>query len=821
MSRSRRIAQAAVGAAAGLLPADALAQAVLRSAEVAFAATDAAVLTAGLVALGGAVGVAAVPALGTLVMPPPPETFLSDLLQFDSVLSDSLTIRCKDGTLVQTVALDGMDYGGKAPDERAAAFARRKAWFDSLAETPVTVKVISTRERVSADLGARYENEVLQAIHDAWMAEFERVYSNTHYLIFSAAPSIKSAYKVLTDTVRGACDALHEYGPRVLDNGRDAFSPLLTFWAGLVNGFRYAVGSFTDRLAERLPACAVTFSAETGLIEYQDGPRRLYQAVVSLKVWGETTDSAIMARILALDGAVTVLQHVAGISRARAMTSLRHRARQAMIAFQNKFVREEFDAAIELVDGNRESLLDHAFAVFLSGDTPEEVERLITELRRIFAEFGIKPAIETAAAEWLWRCRLPGFNQFVRTGSLLGSNLGQLVSFEDEPRGLDRSDWGTGPIRLFKTVGGSAYALQVHVSDEPEALAHTLAIAKAGSGKTTFFQHLIGGALRHPDLRAYIFDRFNGTRIFTTACGGAYLDMGAPESVLLNPLQCDDTPEERAQLHVWLRQLAGVDDDESYESATRAVEAIFGVKKSARSLSSVYDSAFDHGSALKKGLAKWVGSGPLSGWFNGERDSLDLTASRLVGFEMSDVFKDAGASAAMVSYIMHRIRSVVRASALPHFVLFEETAPLLEDVFFKQQVAVFLREHRKLRGSVNLVFQDASAIMASGIGDTILNQCQTVFLFPNDAARRDDYAPFGLTESQWEYIKGASRLARSLRHSCLVKRGNEAVILDLDLRGLGPWLKVYRSGTEPVRLVRELQQKWGADKWLPQYIELG
>jgi type IV secretion/conjugal transfer VirB4 family ATPase len=820
MSRSLGL-KALLASSTVLIPSEAIAEVALRTGEHGLNLVGTAAIAGGVFAFCVAFGLAAVPAINRAVLPPPPETYLSDLLQFGRILEDGVTIECKDGTLVQTIAFAGMDYGSKAPDEREAAFVRRKTWFDSLSETPaVTVKIISTRERVSADLEAEYDNETLQQIHDAWMAEFEQVYSNSHYIVFSVPSSLKGALRVLNEAVKDAQDQLHEYGPKRLDSDHGSYSPLLTFWAGQVNGFRHVASAHTQRLSERLPACAVNFHPDTGIIEYQDGGRRLYQAAVSIKAWGEAAEPGLMGRLLAIDGQLTVLQCVEGISRTAATTTLRHRARQAILLFQNSFVREEFNAAIELVEGNRETLVNHCMTVFLLADNLEEVERLIGEVRRVFAEFGVKPAIETAAAEWLWRCRLPGFDKMVRQTALLGSNLAYLVTFEDEPAGIERSDWGPGPLRLFKTVGGSAYALQVHVSDEPEALAHTVAIAKTGTGKTTFFQHLIGGALRHPDLRAYIFDRFSGTRIFTTACGGSYLDM-ATKSVQLNPLQCDDTEQNRSFLHVWLRKIAGVEDGDgdSYEAATRAVEAIFGVRRSERSLSAIFDSAFDNGTALKKGLTRWVEGGNLAGWFNGTRDSLALASSRLVGFEMSDVFSDKGAGGAMVSYIMHRIRAEVRAAALPHFVLFEETAPLIQDGFAKD-IAVFLREHRKLRGSVNLVFQDATAIMNSGIGDTILNQCQTQFLFPNDAARREDYALFDLTDSQWEYIKGTSRLARSLRHSCLVKRGNESVILDLDLRCLGPLLKVYKSGSEPVRLMAELQQKWGTDKWLPHYINL-
>src|SRR3546814_18879571 len=81
----------------------------------------------------------------------------------------------------------------------------------------------------------------------------------------------------------------------------------------------------------------------------------------------------------------------------------------------------------------------------------------------------------------------------------------------------------------------------------------------------------------------------------------------ATKAVQLNPLQCEDTEQNRAFLHVWLRKIAGVEDDdgESYEAATRSVEAIFSVRRSERSLSAVFDSAFDNGTALKKGLSRW------------------------------------------------------------------------------------------------------------------------------------------------------------------------------------------------------------------------
>lgn len=537
-----------------------------------------------------------------------------------------------------------------------------------------------------------------------------------------------------------------------------------------------------------------------------------------MKGWGDSDSADLLDRLLAMDGEVQILHMVHGIATQRAKALLPWRNRQANLPVPSAFKAAEFDQAIELVQGDRDAVVEHQLTLFVHADSIERLDGMIATARRAFADAGMSVVIEGAASEWLWRCRLPGFDMPVRPRTLLAQNLASLLSFEQEAAGDERCDWGEGPIRLFRSLSGGAYSLQLHVSDKEEALGHSLTVAPSSSGKTTLWQHLIGGALRHRDLAAYAFDRHQGMRIFTEAVGGRYIDVLNGQAVALNPLQMTNTAENRQFLHHWLLQLAGVDDDESYEAASRAVDAIFRVRKrGTRSLDAVADSAFDTGTAFKAGMARWLGDGPGS-WFNGRTDSLDLERGRLVAFEMAGALDDPRVAAALVSYVMHRIRSVCRAEARPHLVLIDETAPMLEDALFRKHVEVLFREHRKLRGSVNVVFQDVGALLKSGIAEPVLNQCPTRFVFPNPNARREDYAALDLTESQWDYVKGTSRLARGRPHSVLLKRGQEAVILDVDLTPLGPYLRLYRSGSEPVLIVKELQAKWGMDKWIGEYL---
>jgi type IV secretion system protein VirB4 len=475
---------------------------------------------------------------------------------------------------------------------------------------------------------------------------------------------------------------------------------------------------------------------------------------------------------------------------------------------------------LELIGGDQDGLIEHQMTVFAHGETIAELEQVEQAVRRVFADLQCKAVPEVAAAEWMWRARLPGFDAPVRPRELLAQNIAGMTPFADEARGDLRSDWGEGPIRLFKTASGSAYAFQFHVSDAAEALGHTVAFAPSSGGKTTLFSHLIGGALRHRNLAAYAFDRFNGMEVFTHAVGGLHIDLADATRLKLNPLQCKDNRENREFLRRWLQQVAGVDDDHSEMAAKRAVDAAFKARAKDRSLNSIYDSAFDTGSALRAGMARWIGDSGGAVWFNGATDGLDLEGARLVTFEMSLAMQDPRVGAALVSYLMHRIRSVCRAEARPHLVFIDETAPMLQDEIFKKSVQVLFREHRKLRGSINVVFQDVGALRASGIAETVFNNCPTKFIFPNPDARAEDYAVLELTPAQWAYVKGTSRLARSLKRSVLVKRGQESVILDVDLDPLGPWLKVYRSGSEPQGIMRELRAKYGVDRWLDYYLDL-
>ncbi len=770
----------------------------------------------GLSAFAGGLTMLAVPALRKLAIPKFQETYLSDFLPFSHILEDQKTLVCRDDTFVRVIELKGAGIQTATEESQDFYVARKKSFFDSMAERGAFFRLITCREKIpTEDDDAYFENDFLQRIHDSWKDQFQQCFQVKNYLLIQSKKRSD-----LEDYTTLALDHLSAFKPAVLSNFEEndnKISPLLTFLGSLVNSEKPNIAPHVENISEAIAGPQVLFFSQEGFVEVRDQTSYFYKAL-SLRGWGENASEQVLTEILHLPFEFEITHHFKGFKKLEASTILRYRLRQENLLFQNLFKNEEFETALQNLEAGNNTLYEHQLTIFIKGETKEAAHANSEEVRKILLNYGIRPIVESDTIEWLWFSRLPTYDERTRPRTLLSNNLASFISFEDTPIGFLNCDWGKGPLRYFKTSNGNAYALQVHVSDRKEALAHSLTIAPSESGKTTLFQHLIGGALRHKDLRAYIFDRFNGTKIFNEATGGSYIDLSS-KKLLLNPLQCTDTHENRAFLTQFLLRLGDCHDDASLQMAGRAVDLLFKTPIETRSLTSIYAYAFDTGSDLRKSLKKWV-EGPYSKLLNGDKDSLDFSASRLMSFEMTELQRDPVVAAALTDYILHRIRSQVRQDAAPHMIFIDEAAPMLEDALFTSHVQVLLREHRKLRGSINICFQDAGSLFKSGIGESLLNQCQTVFLFQNVNAKQHDYAPFNLTPSEWAFVKGMSALSKHIGRGVLVKKGRESVILNVDMKGLGPLLNLYKSGSEPLKLMEEFKEKFqGGDQWVEHFID--
>ncbi|MBS0184787.1 MAG: hypothetical protein JSS34_00290 [Proteobacteria bacterium] len=764
----------------------------------------------------GGLGMIFIPKIFKTLIPTFKETYLSDFLPFNRILTDNKTIQCRDGKLCRIFKIKGIDLNLKTEEEKSFFVARKQFFFDVMAERGATFRFFTKRERFQIQDFADFENEILQEIHYKWNQQFEACYQTKNYLFVQAANE-----KEIEEVSKIVCDYLSFFNPQLLENsfqGKDFLeSPLLSFLSGLVNFQEHKIYHTQENISEILTCSEVLFNLKKGLIELKEGERSCFYKVLGIRGWGEWAGSEILQEILSLSLEFEILHLCRGLKNLDARTTLRYRLAQENLIFKNNFKIKEFENAIEHLEAGHHALYEHQLTFFIKGTTEKQLEQNTAVLEKILLNYGIKPVHEMDAIEWLWFSKFPGYDEAARPRNLFSNNLATFLFFDESKEGLLKCDWGMGPLRYFKTSQGNAYALQLHVADQKESLAHSLTIAPSGSGKTTFFQHLIGGALRHKKLKTFIFDRFNGMRIFTQALGGDYIDLNSSQDLKLNPFQCEDSNENRFFLSQFILKLGKCHDPLFLEMAERALDILFRLPLQDRILKNVFEFSFDTGSKLKESLFLWA-CGQYSSFLNGDYDCLNFKSSRLISFEMTEILKNPYISSVLVDYILHRIRSQVRQEASAHLIFIDEAAPMLEDSFFSHQVQTFLREHRKLRGSINLCFQDAQTLLKLPISETILTHCPTLFLFQNVNAKIEDYAPFNLTDSEWQFIKGVSSFSKHLKRGVLLKRSQESLFMDVDIENIGKYMKIYRSGTEPINLMISLKELWG-EKWIDHYLE--
>lgn len=785
--------------------------------------------------LAGAAGFAAlsVPRVARFVLPPPQETRLADHLPFDRLLPDLRTIACRDGTLVQCLVAEGRDATFLSAAERDALYRVRKNWLDSIAELGVTVRVFLLRERVSAARADEFDRPLLRDLGRLWNRSFQSSFQNRQIIVLSVPGKSRSSVSRLSEAVDSSLQILAAYHPSALTGGGETGdgggAPLLSFWGGLASPLSRPrpLADGTD-IRDAITCDTVEFTGENGLIRFQRGNEQLFCAAIGIRRFGDYVDEQMIADFSGLDGEFVLLNLFEPWSKAVAALKIAQESRMSTVTRLSAAAGEQYDAAMQMVEGldeHRSALANYGLVLFLYGRDGAEIDALDHEIRRICSAYGAACVREGAAAQASWFAQFPGYGLWPRVFRLFSSNVACNVTLDRPPSGLPSCDWGEGPLAMFRTAGGTAYSFQLHVSAEKDAVAHAVCIGPTGSGKTTVMTFLASMALRHQKLRAYIFDRYQGAFVFTTALGGSYLNLttgiAADGACSLNPFQCADTPENRAFLRLWLRAVSGCEDADSLEEIGLAVQSLFesGLPPEQRSLATLYDPCFSPTGTVKRQLLKWVDPAYYGKMFNGERDTLDVSANRLVAFDMTDVFKDEQLAQATISYLMHRIQAAITEANAPAFIFIDETEPMLRNPMFRTYYLTMLQEYRKRGAAVISAFQRPEAIAQAGMGEAIRGQCQTVFFFPNMQARAEDYADWSLTDTEWGFIKGSLPISKRLKRAVLVKRATgESVVLDTDLSPLGPYLRLFSSGRESVSLAADLQRQHGQD-WVRHYVK--
>lgn len=788
--------------------------------------TTVGLLLAGVTAMGGASLL--VPFVTRRILPKMKETHLSDFLPFEAIAPDGATVVLKNETVARYFYLLGKDQAFMNADEALSAARQRKEFLDSLSELGVIVRIFTVRRKAPIPQSEGFPNDVARKVADRWNQQFEQAYTTTNIICLSTKNIAK-----LDDAQQVLETALNTYGVYPLTQNplkNPARLSLGAFLGSLTAPASLPAPKATGmNLSDALASDVIWFRPD-GLIEFSQGDTRRYAVVLGIKKMGDDMNGALTAELTSLQLEMTIVKHIQPMSKSVALIKLEQHSRLASMTSFNPGVTEQFDAAksfVEALDESRSSLCTYTSSIFIYGNTPEETMAKEVIVRNIISSNGATPVRETGATQATWFLQFPTLDLIPRPYKIFTYSIAFDYTLDRPSAGVANSDWGPGPLCLFRTASNTVYQHQFHVSDQPAAVGHGVVVAPTGSGKTVLMEFLSMMASRHQNVKHYFFDRYRGTAIYNLAMGGKYLSLNSdplPWSVDggMNPFDCEDTEDNRGFIKLWLSSLARVaaSDHKSLMDISDAVDMSFEeLDRSERSLATIYEAAFQMDSKVRQELQRWVSRTQYGPIFNAERDSIDLEGNWLTTFDMTKLLDDTDLGAATVSYLLHRIRNAMQRDNSPGFIFIDETEPLLRDANFRNLFKVALQEFRKIRGVVISVFQRPEALSASGVSQLILSQSGAYYLFQNPGAKAQDYAEFQLNEKEEAFVLGKSSIARKGKRSILIKRPmtGESVIVDVDLSPLGPMLRLFSSSSQDVSLVSDLYRQFEG-KWVERYI---
>ena len=749
----------------------------------------------------------------------------SNYLPFGTVFNDN-SMQLTDGSLIRVYRVAGLQTSMQDDVTKEKFLDLRAQLFNQIRDPNVVLRFYMVRDAADENTNYEFDQPTLQRIYDKWRGQGLKIFLNNYYIVLSVGGT--DARAKLNQYGNYIESILAAYKPQVLKN--DSADNMARFFGRILSPISKPVPKRADNNIAKLTTVDDVEFLRDGIVRYVSGGNQSFAACVSFKISPDYLDeeffdtvSTIQTEMICMNGF-----HIMGAADVESTIRQKRSTTDEEKAQSTETQISEAQVAMDENLSGNQSLVDYYPLFVLFGASREELQKYVDEFKKIAAQFGISPVVETFAAKVSWFAQIPGFDVFPRSFKLLSRAAAISIPMSTQPRGVENSDWGPGPLVVFPTAQGTPYQFQFHVSDKPAAVGHTLTIGPTGGGKTTLFSFLIAQSLRHPKLKAFFFDRNKGAEIFTLSVGGKYITMQGKEKnsdpmaqsflTRLNPLKMPDTATNRAFLRRWFAIISGQSDAASADEIARAVSVNFDyLSDKDRLLKNLWESCFSSSGNMRSALKKWVDPLQYGDMFNEASDTLDLH-SRLTTFDFTDILQDEVLSPAVISYILHRINNITVSGGNPSLIMIDETAPMLENKMFRDNFITGLQEGRKNRQAYMVAFQRANVLDKLGVGDVVRGQAQTVMFFRNPAADASDYAHWNLNPLEMAFIQG--KAYPNLKRAVLLSRpvNGESVILNTELGGLGNLLRLFESGRSSVLLAEELYKMYG-NNFVNEYLK--
>lgn len=759
---------------------------------------------------------------------------------------DKETIITKDQEMLQVIKIEGFSFETADDDVVDMKKLVRNSLYKSMAEGTFAMWFHMIRRRQSVYPGGVMPPGFAKTVDDKWrqkhhtksafvnelyitvvrkkdtkgVAKLENLFEKFEQRTNKDAESIqlREMHKELKEAVYRVMATFKDYGARTLTTKMTEHGPVsepLEFLGKLVNaGDTQKMLLPTIDINRYLPINRLYFGQRAIEIRTPTGSK--YAGIISIKEYAPHTSAGIMDAFLQLPFEFVISQSYQFENRQVNLSSmqLQQRRMQQSNDLAVSQVRE-INEALDLSMSGQIAFGYHHMTVLCYEDNLNALEGALSMAVAELVNVGINPIREKLVLEQCFWAQLPANFEYIgRPAKINTLNIASFAAMHNYPVGKEKENhWGDA-VTVFDTTSGTPFFFNFHARD----VGHTTIIGPTGAGKTVLMNFLCAQAQKYK-CRMFMFDKDRGAEIFVRALGGKYSNIDPGQACHFNPLQLDDTTENRAFISEWLTALLSASGDpvsaDDVEVIGRAVDGNYKLAKSDRVLRNIAPFfGLEGPGSLASRLKQWHGAGRYAKIFDHVEDIVNFQADTVFGFEMGDVLANKVTLVPVLLYLFHRIQ--LSLDGTPTIIVLDEAWALIDNSVFAGKIKDWLKTLRKLNGMVVFATQSVEDAVNSGISDTLIQQTATQIFLPNPKATEPYRKAFMLSEREFNLLKNTDPATRYF----LVKQGKDVVVARIDLSGMNDLIHVLSGRAETVGLLDEIRAQVGDDPedWLPIFL---
>lgn len=648
--------------------------------------------------------------------------------------------------------------------------------------------------------------------------------------------------------------SIRQYHPTLLasyDSEGFAYSKQSEFLSKLLNHDSRKIPFAKRDLSMHLLAKELSFGEE--MIELSGNASSEFAAVLALNVPYEASqiDSKVLSGLLSSSFEYVLSQSIITIPFSEADKILKAQYNNILSTTANSIELNELKDTRERLQAGMFNMLKHEFTLLIYGDDIKSLNKNVNKATAILDQKGLgvsrlKRGVMLRSFYNILPANFIGSRK--RVVSIRDEAFVMMFPMHNHPTGNRKgSQWGV-PIATMRTSSNTPYFFNYHVArsrleeqglktdffeeDENKENKHRKEvgnyqiIGRTGSGKT-----VIKMALRilskktmanGQRLKTFSFDKDYGEKIGILAMGGEYFEIVKGVSCDINLFSLPNNASSAAFIHGLLKwcvqhesdYIMGVRDD---QDLMKAIKNVFSKDESVRRLRTVrhYLNRGDENSLYNQ-LGRWCDSGSMAWLLDGNQDKFNLDTCEDFGFDMTEVLDNSTARTPLLSYLTYKIG--LSTVGTPHIIDIAEAWKALSDPYLEKFILNKSKTIRKEGGIIGLDTQDPEDISKSDISAAILSQFPTMIVLPNSTATEKDYmGGLHLSRREFDIVKSTPEGTGQF----LIKKGNESVLVKMDLGGMDDMLAIISSSTDNVKILEDIIEEVGSNPvdWLPTFKE--